>query len=101
MILDTTITDKLEKAAFILKTIAHPTRLALIALLDQQEEMSVGDLAQGCGAEQSAVSHHLINMKLKGLLSSRRDGNKIFYALKEKEVVKVLSCIEHCQCNLV
>lgn len=94
-------TNSLEKGAFILKTIAHPVRLAIIQLLEKNEELSVSEVTESTGEEQSAISHHLINMKLKGILSSRKDGNKVFYFLKEKDVVKVLSCIQNCDCNYV
>ena len=93
--------ENLEKGAFILKTIAHPVRLAIITLLDKNEELSVTDLTEMTGEEQSAISHHLINMKLKGILSSRKEGNRSFYFLKEKDVVKVISCIQNCDCNFV
>ncbi len=91
----------LEKGAFILKTIAHPVRLAMILLLDKAGELSVSELTEGTGEEQSAVSHHLINMKLKGILVSRKEGNKVFYNLKERDVVRVLECIQNCDCNFV
>ena len=91
----------LEKGAFILKTIAHPVRLGIIILLEESGELSVGELTDQTGEEQSAISHHLINMKLKGILSSRKEGNKVYYNLKERDVVKVMECIQNCDCNFV
>jgi len=101
MSVSTIDTEMMKKGAFILKSISHPVRLGLILLLDKNAEMSVGELTQLTGEEQSAISHHLINMKLKGILTSRREGNRILYSLKEKEVVRVLDCIQNCNCNLV
>lgn len=91
--------EKLEKAAFILKTVAHPTRLAIIDLL-QYKKMNVNELARTLDCEQSLLSHHLMNMKLKGILSSQKDGQNVYYTLKEKDVVKLIACIEHCNCNM-
>jgi len=93
-------TDKIEKAAFILKTIAHPVRLRIIELLDMHEKLSVGDICEMLNCEQSLTSHHLSNMKLKGLLSAKRDGKNIYYSLKEKDVTKIISCLENCSCNM-
>ncbi|MFN8353165.1 MAG: metalloregulator ArsR/SmtB family transcription factor [Spirosomataceae bacterium] len=90
---------KLEKAAFILKTVAHPTRLAIIDLLNNDEALSVNELCLHLGEEQSLVSHHLITMKLKGILRSTKKGQQVFYSLKEKDVTKLISCIENCDCN--
>lgn len=89
--------DKLEKAAFILKTIAHPLRIAIVDLLSQRKKMMVSDITSALESEQSLVSHHLITMKMKGVLGSERDGKKIYYHLKMKEVTGVLQCMEKCQ----
>ncbi|MDZ7900846.1 MAG: metalloregulator ArsR/SmtB family transcription factor [Arcicella sp.] len=91
--------DKLEKAAFILKTVAHPTRLAIVDLLSQNEKLSVNEICEVLECEQSLLSHHLINMKLKGILRSEKDGLNVFYSLKEREVIKLIECIENCDCN--
>jgi DNA-binding transcriptional ArsR family regulator len=92
--------NKLEKAAYILKTIAHPTRLSIIHLLDENDRLSVNELCSVLSCEQSLVSHHLSNMRIKGLLKSEREGINIYYSLKEKELAKIVSVIEHCHCNM-
>jgi DNA-binding transcriptional ArsR family regulator len=86
----------LEKAAFILKSIAHPSRLAIIDILSKQEWAAVSDLSRKLKLEQSLTSHHLNMMKTKGILESKREGKSIKYKLKLQEVVQVLSCIENC-----
>ena len=91
---------KLEKAAYILKTIGHPTRLAIIGLLACNKEMSVTDIYMELEAEQSVVSHHLSNMKLKGLLASKKEGTSIYYSLKEKNLIHIIACVEKCDCNM-
>lgn len=90
-------TEKLMKVAFILKTIAHPMRIGIIELLTKQEELSVNEIVERLGTEQSLTSHHLSNMKLKGVLGNRREGKNIYYFLKLKEVTKVIECMENCQ----
>lgn len=92
--------EKLEKAAFILKTIAHPTRLMVIAELQAKPELSVNELIDKTGCEQSLLSHHLINMKTKGLLKVRKEGTNSFYSLKEKNLGDVMACIEKCDCHM-
>lgn len=87
---------ELEKAAFILKTIAHPTRLAIIDLLSKKGEQTVSNICSQLELEQSLASHHLSVMKMKGILSSEREGKKVIYSLKLTEVTQVMHCIEHC-----
>ncbi|WP_251047082.1 ArsR/SmtB family transcription factor [Hymenobacter sp. ISL-91] len=88
--------EKMEKVAFILKTTAHPTRIAIVQLLAQQEGLSVTDISETLQVEQSLLSHHLTGMKLKGILSSTREGKNIFYSLKMREVVDVIQCLASC-----
>jgi len=88
--------DELEKAAFILKSIAHPSRLAIIKILSQQEWYAVSEISDKLKMEQSLTSHHLNILKMKGVLESKRDGKSVKYKLRLLEVMDVLSCIEHC-----
>jgi ArsR family transcriptional regulator len=92
--------EKYEKAAYILKAVAHPTRLAVIQLLDIHENLTVNEICETLNCEQSLISHHLINMKLRGILKSHKDGLNVYYSLKEREITKLLSCIENCECNM-
>ncbi|MDN5203701.1 metalloregulator ArsR/SmtB family transcription factor [Fulvivirgaceae bacterium BMA10] len=89
--------EKLEKVALILKTIGHPVRLGIIGLLTQDEELSVNEICERLDLTQSLISHHLSNMKLKGILQSRRDGKQIYYGLKLQEVVTVVKCMAECE----
>ncbi|GGD60067.1 transcriptional regulator [Emticicia aquatilis] len=92
--------EKYEKAAYILKAVAHPTRLAIIQLLDIQDNLTVNEICETLECEQSLISHHLINMKLRGILKSQKDGLNVYYSLKQREITKLLSCIENCECNM-
>jgi len=88
--------EKMEKVAFILKTTAHPTRIAIVQLLAATDSLSVSDISEKLNVEQSLLSHHLSGMKLKGILSSTRDGKNIFYSLKMREVIDVIQCLAAC-----
>ncbi|WP_051203833.1 ArsR/SmtB family transcription factor [Hugenholtzia roseola] len=92
--------EKLEKAAFILKTVAHPVRLAIIKLLEIDDRLSVSELCEKLQIEQSLTSHHLSNMKLKGILSCQREGKNIYYSIKERNILNLFTCLEKCDCNM-
>jgi predicted transcriptional regulator len=91
---------KLEKAAYILKAVAHPIRLAIIQLLEKNEHVSVNEICETLACEQSLISHHLINMKLRGILQSNKEGLNMYYSLKERDVTNLIKCIENCDCNM-
>ena len=92
--------ERLEKAAYILKAVAHPLRLAVIELLRNRERMAVNEICEAIDCEQSLMSHHLITLKLRGILGSTRGGLNVYYWLKERDVTKLISCIENCECNM-
>lgn len=92
--------EKLERIAYILKTIAHPVRLGIIHLLEQHARLSVTEICESLDTEQSLTSHHLQNMRLKGLLSVKRDGRSMLYSLKERDVSLIIECLENCNCNM-
>lgn len=98
--IDETLAEKLERIAYILKTVAHPTRLGIIYLLEQHPKLSVSEICESLGTEQSLTSHHLQNMKLKGILKVERNGRSMMYSLKEKDVSLIIECLENCQCNM-
>lgn len=63
-----------------LKLLADPTRLRMLALLEQ-EELSVGDLSRALGMAQSRVSNHLRLLREAGLLAERHAGSSTFLRL--------------------
>ncbi|GGM26078.1 hypothetical protein GCM10007977_029000 [Dactylosporangium sucinum] len=62
----------------VLRALAEPTRLRLVWALSTREH-SVSDLAELVSAHVAAVSQHLAKLREAGLVTSRRDGTRIFY----------------------
>ena len=69
--------DELQR---VFKTLADPTRVRILRLLEQ-EELIVGELMDILGMAQSRVSRHLAVLREAGLLSDRRDGTFVAYRL--------------------
>jgi ArsR family transcriptional regulator len=82
-----------ECAAEILKAIAHPIRLQILKLL-QAHEMCVRDIVEALTSKQAVTSQQLNMMKVKGILSRRRDGARVYYQIENKNVIKLLRCID-------
>lgn len=85
-----------EEAAYILKALAHETRLCVIMQLTQTEELSVSELREKMDCEQSLLSHHLTDMRAKGILNCRREGKNSFYSIRDKRVTNMLKCMMSC-----
>lgn len=88
----------MEDAAYTLKAISNGTRLYVISLLSENEEMNVTQIGELLQCEQSLLSHHLTDMRAKGILNCRRDGKNCFYSLKNKQIVQIIDCIRTCRC---
>ncbi len=69
-----------EELQKVFKTLADPTRLRILRLLEQ-EELIVGELTSILGMAQSRVSRHLAILRESGLLQDRRDGTFVAYRL--------------------
>ena len=88
--------DNLEKAAGMLKAIAHPVRISIIGCLEPGKRKNVTEIHNLLGIEQSTASHHLGILKDKGVLGSKREGKNTFYFLKHESIVALLKCIGDC-----
>lgn len=84
---------KLEKAAYILRSLAHETRLCVLMHLSQTKEKSVSDLMTELNCEQSLLSHHLTDLRAKGILNSRREGKRNLYSINNEQIIPLLECI--------
>lgn len=58
--------------------LAAPQRQQILRLV-RDEPLSAGAIAEGCGASQQAVSHHLQVLKDAGLLDMKQDGRRHLY----------------------
>lgn len=83
---------QLERAADVLKTVAHPVRLQIIDILERGEQ-TVTDLCRLLGTQQPYTSQQLNLMKAKGILLSRRDGNQVYYSMANPNVCKIIHCV--------
>ncbi len=88
--------SQFEEAAYILKALANEIRLCVIMQLTQAGEKSVTELMEQMDCEQSLLSHHLTDMRAKGILRCRKSGKNSFYSLSDKRFSNVLTCIMHC-----
>lgn len=83
---------KFGTVARVLKAVAHPQRLAIIEML-QGRDMCVNEICDALGAKQAMTSQHLNLMRDRGILTCRREGGKVYYAIGNTNVIKLLQCV--------
>jgi ArsR family transcriptional regulator len=76
--------------ADIFQALAHPTRIAIIELLEHGE-LSAGELMDKLGIEQANLSQHLAVLRAKQLVINRKAGNQVFYSVRDPLLIKVLA----------
>lgn len=79
-------------ATRLLKLLASEQRLILLCRLIEGE-CSVGDLAQYVGLAPSAASQHLAKLRAEGVVSTRRDGQTIYYRMSNPATVRMIDAL--------
>lgn len=79
-----------EIKAALFKALAHPGRVRILELL-REGERSVADLVPLAGLEASHLSQQLGVLRRAGVVSSRREGPNVVYAIVDDEIVELLA----------
>ncbi len=78
-----------EFKAGVFQALGHSTRVAIVECLSRGE-MSVSELCKEVEVEQANASQHLAVLRNKYLVESRKEGNQIFYRLRDPLLGEVL-----------
>jgi ArsR family transcriptional regulator len=78
-----------EFKAGLFQALAHPTRLEILEAL-RQGELSVGAILARVGRDQANVSQHLATLRARGLVVNRKEGNQVFYAVRDPLLFPIL-----------
>jgi ArsR family transcriptional regulator len=82
--------DSLQRfKAELFKALSHPARIRILELL-REGEKSVTEMQLALSAEGSTVSQQLAILRMKNLVDTRKEGNVIFYRLRDRQINKLL-----------
>jgi len=84
--------DFLKEDADFLRVISDKCRLHILYLL-KKKELCVCEIWKTLNSPQNLTSHHLKIIKDFGLISSRKDGLKVFYKLNKAVLKKRLKSL--------
>tara|TARA_Y100000588_G_C14108326_1_gene861855 strand:+ start:498 stop:818 length:321 start_codon:yes stop_codon:yes gene_type:complete len=73
-----------------LKALAHPTRLRILELLKDHDELCVCHIIDDLELDQSNISQHLRVLKKAGIVTSNKVGLKVFYKPVTKDIYKLI-----------
>ena len=76
-------TASLSQLSKVLELAANEVRLKILYLLEEEDQLCPCDLSDILGMSIPAVSQHLRKLKDGHIIESRREGQTIYYSLKE------------------
>jgi DNA-binding transcriptional ArsR family regulator len=82
--------ENIEQAAIAMQAMSHPLRIKILCLLSSGE-LIVQDIVDAVGTTQSNISQHLGILKASGMINSRKDGTKMFYALTDERIMRMIT----------
>jgi ArsR family transcriptional regulator len=85
----------LDKRVQMLKAVAHPVRLCVIAALAERPR-HVNALAEGLDVPQPIVSQQLRILRMMGLVRTHRQGGLAVYELAEPHLLDLMDCLDRC-----
>ncbi len=84
------MSDALRRCkAEVFQALAHPTRIAIVELF-RDGPLPAGKLIAQLGIEQANASQHLSVLRSKQIVINRKEGNQVFYSLRDPILSKVL-----------
>lgn len=81
--------EQFAVAAELLTLLGDRTRLVLLHVLSDGEA-DVTTLTESCGAARPAVSQHLARLRLAGLVTTRKEGRRVIYSLRDGHLRRVV-----------
>lgn len=90
--------EDIDRASRSLKAISHPLRLKILCVLGDQE-VNVQDIVEKVGTSQSNISQHLAILRDKGILTSRKDANRVFYRVGDYRTLRLIGMMQEVFCS--
>jgi len=90
--------EDVERASRSLKAMSHPLRLKILCTLGDQE-VSVQDIVEFVGTSQSNISQHLAILRDKGILTSRKEANRVFYRVSDSRTLQLIGMMREVFCH--
>jgi DNA-binding transcriptional ArsR family regulator len=90
--------EELERVAAHFRLLGEPMRLKILQAVCA-EPLSVNDIVAAVGATQANVSKHLALLASAGILTRRKDGQCVFYSLKDPLTLKLCELVHSQLCE--
>lgn len=79
--------------AGVFQVLANPTRIHIVECL-RDGEITVSGILERVPIEPSNASQHLAVLRAKGLVVNRKEGNLVYYSLRDPLLIEVLDTMK-------
>ncbi|HTI72101.1 MAG TPA: metalloregulator ArsR/SmtB family transcription factor [Candidatus Limnocylindria bacterium] len=83
---------EIESVAALFKVLGEPMRLRILQSVCHSPQ-SVGDIVEATGATQANISKHLALLAASGVVERQRQGQQVFYGIKNRLVIKLCESV--------
>lgn len=90
--------SEVENLSGLLKSIAHPIRLKILCLL-QENEMTVGQIRDEVETTHANISQHLTILRNQGIVDFRKDANFIFNRIADERMTELIKSLRILFCQ--
>ncbi|MEO6038656.1 MAG: metalloregulator ArsR/SmtB family transcription factor [Saprospiraceae bacterium] len=87
--------DKLRRSSNIFRALAHPLRMRMVSIIWNQDSICVNEIFEALGIEQSLASQHLRILRQAQLVTTKRQGKFIYYAVDQDKMLAVSRALTH------
>lgn len=84
--------DQLEEVSALFKVLGEPMRLKILQAVCE-EPRSVNEIVEAAGSTQANISKHLSLLTSAGILRRQKDGQRVYYGVREPFVVRLCQLV--------
>ncbi|GHA17388.1 transcriptional regulator [Arenicella chitinivorans] len=86
-----------DQVSSVLKSISSPKRLLVLCQLAEGERC-VGELSAALSMTSPAMSQQLSILRREGIVETRRDGQVVYYSIKDENVLAIMALLYQRYC---
>lgn len=87
--------EKLQYSCELMRALAHPLRLRILAFIDDHGTIHVNKIYNTLKLEQSITSQHLRILRLAGVVSAEKKGKYMTYSINYDVVSKASNAVSN------
>lgn len=86
--------QQLKKGRLVIRALKHKLRQQILKLIHDKGQIAVTDIYVKLRLEQSVASQHLAILRKPGIVTTKREGKKIYYSVNYQRLQQINQLME-------